>query len=59
MGRTQHPERRHRNRGCRALAICRDFICGEVVQLFGRRNPSFVEGTRVAWEAAGFLQERQ
>ena len=33
----------------------RDFTFGNVVRLFGRQNPRFFEGTRVAKEAAAVL----
>jgi hypothetical protein len=35
----------------------RDFTFANVVRLFGRANPSFFEGTRVARDAAGVLGE--
>ena len=35
----------------------RDFTFGNVVRLFGRQNPHFFEGTRVARDAAALLQE--
>jgi hypothetical protein len=35
----------------------RDFTFGNVVRLFGRGNPRFFEGTRVAKDAAALLGE--
>jgi hypothetical protein len=35
----------------------RDFTFGNVVRLFGRVNPRFFEGTRVAAAAAAVLQQ--
>jgi hypothetical protein len=40
---------------CAAPCRCRDFTFANVVWLFGRCNPSFVGGTRVAREAALLL----
>jgi predicted TIM-barrel fold metal-dependent hydrolase len=35
----------------------RDFTFGNVVRLFGRQNPQFFEGTRVAQQAAALIQQ--
>jgi hypothetical protein len=43
--------------GLATAADFRDFTFGNVVRLFGRQNPSFFEGTRVAQQAAAVLQE--
>jgi hypothetical protein len=37
----------------------RDFTFGNVVRLFGRGNPRFFEGTRVAKEAAALLGQSE
>ena len=43
-------------KGLMSTGDFRDFTFGNVVRLFGRGNPRFFEGTRVAEQAAALLR---